>query len=57
MREMPKSEYGAITALKRAAVKARELAERTNTPLYVVKDGRVVNLNANSTSKRPPEAN
>ena len=48
MREMPKSEIGAIQALKRAAVKARELAERTKTPLYVFVDGRVVDLNPQS---------
>lgn len=33
-------------ALGRAAVKARQLAEQTGTPLYVLKDGRVLNLNA-----------
>ena len=33
-------------ALRRAAVKARQLAEQTGTPLYVLQAGRVVNLNA-----------
>jgi hypothetical protein len=32
-------------ALRRAAVKARQLAEQTGTPLYVLQGGRVVNLN------------
>jgi hypothetical protein len=32
-------------ALRRAAAKARQLAEQTGTPLYVLQGGRVVNLN------------
>ena len=32
-------------ALERAAAWARQLAEQTGTPLYVFKDGRVVDLN------------
>ena len=39
---------GASRALKRAAAAARRLAERTSTPCYVVKDGRIVDLNAKS---------
>jgi len=35
-------------ALERAAVRARQLAEQTGTPLYVFKDGRVVDLNPQS---------
>ncbi|MHB8522769.1 MAG: hypothetical protein ACYDH9_18695 [Limisphaerales bacterium] len=35
-------------ALKRAAARARELAEQTGTPLYVFRDGRVVDLNRQS---------
>jgi hypothetical protein len=35
---------GAEAALRRAAQKARELGERTNTPVYVLRDGRIVNL-------------
>jgi hypothetical protein len=31
-------------ALRRAAVRARELADRTQTPCYVLRDGRVVDL-------------
>ena len=37
-------------ALRRAAIKARQLAEQTGTPLYVLQGGRVVNLNAPSSS-------
>ena len=36
---------GSFAALKRAARRARRIAVETNTPLYVWKDGRVVNLN------------
>lgn len=49
---------GSFPALRRAAKAARKLAERTGTPLYVLKDGRVVNLNpvggkqANGRSRR-----
>ena len=32
-------------ALERAAARARQLAEQTGTPLYVLKDGHVVDLN------------
>ena len=32
-------------ALERAAARARRLAEQTGTPLYVFKDGHVVDLN------------
>ena len=35
-------------ALERAAARARHLAEQTGTPLYILKDGRVVNLNRQS---------
>lgn len=33
---------GADAALKRAAKKARELAVRTRTPLYVYEDGKII---------------
>jgi hypothetical protein len=36
-------------ALRRAAVKARQLAEQTGTPLYVLQGGRVRDLNAPSS--------
>ena len=34
----------AETALRRAAEKARELGRRTHTPVWVVRDGRLVDL-------------
>lgn len=42
-------------ALERAARRARELAERTGTPCYVVRDGRIVD----ATREKPeqPKAN
>ena len=36
-------------ALERAAARARQLAEQTGTPLYVSKNGRVVDLNRQSS--------
>jgi len=32
-------------ALERAAARARRLAEETGTPLYIFKDGHIVDLN------------
>jgi hypothetical protein len=49
MKKPPKAKdadlKGAIRALERAALRARRLAEETGTPFYVLKDGRVVDLN------------
>ena len=36
---------GSFPALRRAARAARRLAEQTGTPFYVLKGGRIVNLN------------
>jgi hypothetical protein len=36
---------GSWPALLRAARKARKLAEETGTPFYVMKNGRIVDLN------------
>jgi hypothetical protein len=36
---------GSLPALRRAARAAKRLARETNTPFWVVKNGRVVNLN------------
>jgi diaminopimelate decarboxylase len=38
-------------ALERAARRARELAERTGTPCYVVRDGRIVD----ATREKPSQ--
>jgi hypothetical protein len=43
---------GSLPALKRAAKRARRLAEMTGTPFYVFKEGRVVNLNAGCRRRR-----
>jgi hypothetical protein len=42
----------ALPALLRAAAAARELSIRTGTPFYVMKNGRVVDLNAEPSAKR-----
>jgi hypothetical protein len=33
---------GSLPALRRAAIHARELAERTGTPCWIMRDGRIV---------------
>lgn len=40
----PKAKPVALAALKRAAKDALELGRRTGTPVYVLKDGKVVDL-------------
>jgi hypothetical protein len=47
---------GSLPALKRAARAARELAMRTRTPLYVWKDGRVVDALASRRRGRTAPA-
>lgn len=46
-----------LKALRRAARRARELAEKTGTPFYVMKNNRIVDLNPRphrqSRSKTP----
>ena len=41
-------------ALKRAARKARELAERTRTPLVIYRDGKVEKLTVSREAEIPP---
>ena len=36
---------GSFAALRRAAVAARRLGRQTGTPVYVLRGGRVVNIN------------
>lgn len=43
---------GSLPALKRAARRARKLAEATGTPFYVIKNGRVVDLNSAARKRR-----
>ena len=37
---------GSLAAMRRAARRARKLADSTGTPIYVLKKGKVVNLNS-----------
>jgi len=46
----------ALPALRRAAAVARELSIKTGTPFYVMRDGRVVDLNAQASTKRTGRA-
>jgi hypothetical protein len=50
---LPPDLAGSFPALKRAAAAARKLSLDTGTPFYVFKDGRVVDLNARRTTRRP----
>ena len=45
MRSKDPDIIGSFPALRRAAKAARRLAEQTGTPLYVFKNGKVVNIN------------
>ena len=47
---------GSMAAMRRAARAARDLAIKTGTPLYVWRDGRVVNLNPKGRLKRSRRA-
>lgn len=40
----PQNETPALAALRRAAKKAIELAVRTNTPAYVMENGKIVDI-------------
>jgi predicted GNAT family acetyltransferase len=42
-------------ALKRSAKTARLLAEKTHTPCYVVKDGKIVNVAESQAEYRPAQ--
>jgi hypothetical protein len=50
-RTISKEAAETLKALRRAARRARELAERTGTPFYVIKDNRIVDLNPPSLRK------
>jgi len=43
---------GSLPALKRAAKAARKLSRDTNTPFWVMKNGKIVNLNSRSQNGR-----
>jgi diaminopimelate decarboxylase len=51
-RSISKEAAETLKALRRAARRARELAERTGTPFYVMKDNRIVDLNASRSQAR-----
>ncbi len=44
-----------LRALRRAARRARELAEKTGTPFYVMKNNRIVDLNPRPLRQSPPK--
>jgi hypothetical protein len=44
---------GSLPALRRAAKRAMRLAIATGTPLYVMKGGKIVDLNPRPRSRRP----
>ncbi len=52
-------QVGSLAAIKRAALRARELARQMNTPCYVMRDGQIVDVSHESVplssqeSKRP----
>ena len=47
---------GVEAALRRAARRARELGEQTGTPVYVVRDGKIVDLTAENRLKKAQES-
>lgn len=45
---------GSLPALRRAAIHARELAERTGTPCWIMRDGRIVDAISGREAILPP---
>jgi hypothetical protein len=41
-------QIGSLGAIKRAALRARELARQTNTPCYIMRGGRIVDVSHES---------
>ena len=57
--ELPASIHGALSALRRAALRAREVAQQTGTDLIVVRSGQVVRVSPwlrGSEDEAPPVA-
>ena len=56
-KELPKDPdlLGSMQALKRSAASALKLARKTNTPCYVKKDGKIVDIAA-PRAKTPKKA-
>lgn len=46
---------GSLPALRRAARRARELAERTGTPCWIMRDGRIVDAISGREAELPEE--
>ena len=47
---------GSLPALRRAARAARKLARATGTPLYIWKNGQIIDLNAGAAKRRAKKA-
>ncbi len=47
---------GIDAALRRAALKARELGERTQTPVFVLREGHVIDLRTGTVWEPIPDA-
>lgn len=45
---------GSLPALRRAATHARELAERTGTPCWIMREGRIVDAISGREAVLPP---
>lgn len=43
---------GSMQAIQRTAQRAREIAEATNTPCYVMQDGKIVDIARSSEAKK-----
>lgn len=43
---------GSMAAMRRAALRARQIARDTGTPLVVVRDGKVVHINMSKKTSR-----
>ena len=43
---------GSLAAIKRAALRARDLARQMNTPCYVMRDGQIVDVSQETFSQK-----
>lgn len=49
-------QVGSLAAIKRAALRARELARQMNTPCYVMRNGQIVDVTKESLPAKSTEA-
>ena len=49
-------QVGSLAAIKRAALRARELARQMNTPCYVMRNGQIVDVSTESLPAKITEA-